>query len=126
DAAVVAFRREGVAQHAKHPLPGGEHLRAVDPAAHAAAGIEDLPRLELDAEIARVEAERLEDRDQLRLGDDARAAAGQLALDPLEHVHVPATLAQHQAGQQAAHRATDHQRAPPHPSTATPILIPFT
>ena len=32
DAAMVALGRERVAQHAKHPLPGGQHLRAVDPA----------------------------------------------------------------------------------------------
>ena len=49
--------------------------------------------------------------DQIRLCDDAGAAAGKLALDPLENIDLPAGAPQQQRRQEAAHRAADHQRA---------------
>ena len=59
-----------------------------------------------------VEPDRAKNAAQLRLCDDAGAAAGELALDPFEHVDVPAGAPQQQRGEEAAHGAADDQRAP--------------
>ena len=67
---------------------------------------------DLDAEVGRIDAEPAQRRDQIRLRDDAGAASGELALDPLEDVDVPAGAPQQQRREQAAHGAADHQRAP--------------
>ena len=53
DAAVIVLGREGVAQDAIEPLPGGQRLRTFDLADDAALGIEDLAGRHLDAEIGR-------------------------------------------------------------------------
>ena len=108
---MVALRRERVAQHAVDALPGGQHLRAGDGGGRAAVAVEDLARGHGDAEIAGIEPERIEPRDQLGLRHDAGAAAGELAADPLENIDVPAAPIEHDAGQKPAHRAADDQRA---------------
>ena len=55
--------------------------------------IEDFARRHGDAEVAGIEPERVQARDQLGLGDDAGAAAGQLLFDALENIDVPAAAA---------------------------------
>ena len=72
-----------------------------------------------DAEIVGVEAERAQPLDQFVLRDDARAAAGQLALDPLVNIDVPAGPPQQKPAQQAAHRAADDDGASPRARHAT-------
>ena len=62
----------------------------------AAGRIENLSGRDLDAEIGRIDPEPAQRRDQIRLRDDAGAAAGELALDPLEDVDVPAGAPQQQ------------------------------
>jgi len=111
EAAMVALRRERVAQHAVDALPGGQYLRAGDSGGGAAVAIEDFARGHGNAEIACIEPERVEPRDQFGLRDDAGAAAGKLAADPLENIDVPAAPIKHDAGQKPAHRAADDQRA---------------
>ena len=108
---MIALRRERIAQHAVDALPGGQHLRAGDGGGGAAVAVEDLARGHGDAEIAGIEPERVEPRDQFGLRHDAGAAAGELAADALENIDVPAAPMQHDAGQKPAHRAADDQRA---------------
>ena len=112
-AAVIVLRREGIAQHAVDALPGGEHLRAFGGQGDAAIDVEELARFGEDAEVAGFKSKRLEARDQLGLRHDARAASGKLALHALEDIDGPAPPPQHDGGQEPAHRAADHQRAPP-------------
>ena len=87
---MIALRRERIAQHAVDALPGGQHLRAFDRGRGAAVAVEDLARGHGDAEIAGIEPERVEPRDQFGLRHDAGAAAGELAADALENIDVPA------------------------------------
>ena len=110
--AVIALRRERIAQQAVNALPGGQHLRTCDRAGHVAVAVEQLTRRDLHAEIAHVEAQRGQPRDQLGLGHDPGAAAGKLVLDTLEDVDRPAAPMQHGGGQKPAHRAADDQDAP--------------
>ncbi len=108
------LRRKSVAQHAIDALPGGQHLRALRRQNGAAGDVEEFARARRHAEIARVEPERLDPRDQLGLRHDTGAAARKLALDALEHVDGKAAPPQHDGGQKPAHRAADHQYAPLH------------
>jgi hypothetical protein len=111
-AAVIALLRERIAQHAVDPLPGGENLRACELCSEPAGRIEDFSGGDLDPEVGRIDAEPPQRRDQIRLRDDAGAAAGEFALDPLEHGDVPAGPAQQQRSQEAAHGAAGDERAP--------------
>src|ERR1700722_7471893 len=108
---MIKLRRECIAQHAVDALPGGQTLWAGDGGGRPAGAVEDLARDQRHAEIAGIEPERIEPRDQLGLRDDTGAAAGELAADTLENVDVPAAPVQHDAGQKPAHRAADDQRA---------------
>ena len=87
--AMILRARERVAQHAIDPLPGREHLRTFEVADQTACRVENLPRRDRDAEIGRIDAEPADAFDQVRLRDDAGAAAGQFALDPLEDIDDP-------------------------------------
>ncbi len=111
-AAVIVLRRERIAHRAVDPLPGGEHLRAFIGTGERAGGIQDLAGGDRNPEIGRIDADPAQRLDQVGLRDDAGAAAGKLALHPLEDVDLPAGAAQQQPGQQAAHGAADHQGAP--------------
>src|SRR5579862_6592965 len=108
---MIPIRRERVAQRAVHALPGGEYLWARRGQRDAAVDPEQFARLDDDAEIAGRDAERIEAGDQFRFRDDAGAASGQFVLDALENVDAPAAPPQHDGGEEAAHRATDHDRA---------------
>src|SRR5271169_5324574 len=83
-AAAIALRRESIAQHAIKAFPCSQHLRALDRGRDVPRRIEDLARCDGDAEIAGIQTERFQMRDQLALGHDSRAAARELVLDPLE------------------------------------------
>jgi hypothetical protein len=78
----------------------------------ATFSVEDLPLRDLDTKIGGLDAELLQRIDQFRLRHDAGAAAGQWAFHPLENLHIPPAPAQHQAGEQPAHRAADDNGAP--------------
>jgi hypothetical protein len=110
------LRRERIAQHAVDALPGGEHLRAFERHGDAAGAIEDFSRRHGNAEIAGIESERVQPRDQLGLGDDAGAAAGKFLFDALENIDIKTAPVKHDPGQKPAHGATDDQRTalPPH------------
>ena len=112
DAAVVVLRRKAVAQDTVEPLPGGERLRTFERADQLPRGIENLPRGHVDAEIGGAEPQAAQRLRHHRLGDNAGAAPGELAVDALVDVDGKTVAAQHQAGKQAAHRAADHQGAP--------------
>ncbi len=111
-AAVVAFARKRIAQHAVDALPGGEHLRA---------GVLGVSRPDA-SRILRVVIStprpvgsmpiRRSALDQVGLRDDAGAAAGELALHPLEDVDLPAGAPQQQRRQEPAHRAADDEGPP--------------
>ena len=62
-------------------------------------------------ELVEVDADAAEDVDELRMGADAGAAAGEVLGVALEHDDVPADVAQQMRRQQPAERAADHQRA---------------
>src|SRR5499427_1707939 len=109
---VVALARERVPQHPVDALPGGENLGTIKLADEATGRIQDLSGCDLHSERGRIDSEPAQRFDQIRLRDDAGAAAGELALDPLENIDVPSGAAQQQRGQQAAHGAADDQRAP--------------
>src|SRR6516165_9300227 len=109
---VVALARERVPQHPVDALPGGENLGTCELAGQPAGRIQDLTGRDLHAERGWIDAEPAQRFDQIRLRDDAGAAAGELALDPLEDIDVPSGAAQQQRGQQAAHGAAHDQRAP--------------
>jgi len=109
---VVTLARERVPQHPVDALPGGENLRTGELANEATGRIQDLSGRDLDPERGWVDSEPAQRFDQIRLRDDAGATAGELALDPLENIDVPAGTPQQQRGQQAAHGAADDQRAP--------------
>src|SRR5260370_28848726 len=112
-AATVAFSRKGIAEHAKKPVPRGQRLRAFGLPDHLAGAIEHPPPAHFDAEFdVGIEPHGAEYCAQLRLRHDPGAAAGKLALDPLEHFDVPAAARQCQRGEQPAHRAADHERTP--------------
>ena len=64
-----------------------------------------------DAERVGGEAERAQPLDQLVLGNDAGAAAGQFAVHPLVDIDAPAGAAQQQAAEQPTHRAADDDGA---------------
>ena len=79
-AAVIAVRRERIAQQPVDPLPGSQHLRTCPVRDHAARGIEDLPRRDRrrrDRAVSRPSAR--EPGDQFGLRHDPGAAAGKLA-----------------------------------------------
>ena len=75
------------------------------------AAIQDFARGDLDAEVAGVEAERVEPPDQSGLGHDPSTPTSKLALDALEDVDLPATSRKHQGGQKPTHRPADDQGA---------------
>ena len=110
------LRREHIAQHAVDALPGGEYLRAFERHGDAAGAIKDFSRRHGNAEIAGIEPERVQARDQLGLGDDPGATAGKFLFDALENIDVKTAPVEHDAGQKPAHGAADDQRAtlPPH------------
>ena len=111
-ATVIVRRRKGVAQHPVDAFPGGQDLRALRGQYGAALDVEEFPRACRYAEIAGVEPERGEPRDQFGLRHDAGTAAVEFALDALVNVDGKAAPPQHDGGQKPAHRAADHQRAP--------------
>ena len=110
--AVIARGRKGVPQQAVHALPGGEHLRAMHLLGQPALPVENLAGGDGDAERVGGEPQPTQPLDELVLGNDAGAAAGQFALHALVDVYVPPGPAQHQRAQQAAHRAADDNRNP--------------
>jgi hypothetical protein len=109
---MIVLGRKGIAQHAIDPLPGREHLRAFDSQPHASGDVEQLARARHHAELADIEPERFQMRDQFRLRHDPGAAAGQLALHALEDVDNKAAPPKHDRGEEPAHRAADDDRAP--------------
>ena len=110
-AAMIMLGRKSVAQDAVEPLPRRQRLRAFVLADYGAVYIEDFPDLRFHTEIGAAHPELFKRSRHDRLRDDAGAAAGELALDPLVDVDRKALPAQHQAREQAAHRAADDQRA---------------
>ena len=110
-AAVIALRRKGVAQQPVDALPGGEHLRAFDLSVSAPSRVDDLARAHGDAERVGREAERAQPLDQLVLGNDAGAAAGQFAAHPFVNINAPAGAAQQKAAEQPTHGAADDNGA---------------
>ena len=119
-ATVIALRRKRIPQCPIDALPRGQDLGTRARARQPAGRIEDLALRDLDPEIGRIDPQPPQRRDQIRLRDDAGAAARKLALHPLEHVDVPAGAPQQQRRQQTAHGAADHQRAPLAPLAQLP------
>ena len=74
--------------------------------------VEDLAGRDFDPEVGRIDPDPAQGLDEIGLRHDARATAGELALDPLENLDLPACAPQQQPRQQAAHRATDDHDAP--------------
>src|SRR5487761_2282608 len=110
---MIVLGRKGVAQQPVDALPGREHLRALDLLGDAVLPVENLAGGDVHAERVGGEPQPAQALDQLLLGDDAGAAAGQFALHALGDIHAPAGPAQHQPAQQAAHRAADNNRLTP-------------
>ena len=110
--AVITLGRKGVPQQAVHALPGREHLWAMHLLGQPALPVENLAGGDGDAERVGGEPQPTQPLDELVLGNDAGAAAGQFALHALVDVYVPTGPAQHQRAQQAAHRAADDNRNP--------------
>ena len=71
DAAVIKLRRKSVAQDAVDPLPGRQHWWTFDSCGDFALVIQDFACGRRDAEVAGVEPEGVQARDQLALRDDA-------------------------------------------------------
>ncbi len=107
--AMIALRREGIAQHAVDALPGRQHLRTFDGRGRLARPRSRILRVVIATPRSlRVEAERV----ACRAISSACATMpaprpAQLAVDALENIDVPAAPRQHDAGQQPAHRAAD-------------------
>ena len=77
-----------------------------------AAAIEADDRVDLDPHgLVEFDADAAKDVDELGMGADAGAAAGEVLGVALEHDDVPADAAQEMRRQQAAERAADHQSA---------------
>ena len=111
-AAVIALRRKSVAQQPVDPLPGGEHLRAIELARSAGPRASRILRVVMSTPSASVASpSAAQPLDQFVLRDDAGAAAGQFAVHPLVDIDGPPGAAQQQPAEQAAHRAADDNRA---------------
>ena len=111
-AALVEGLQRGF-QQMKYAVPRRHGLRPVDPVRHRPVVCVHHARRHLDAEIAvGVESERAQRGLQFRLRHDAGAAPGKRLGDALVDRHVPPAAHERDAGEQAAHRSADHQRAP--------------
>ena len=112
-AEVIAVGRERVAQQLEQAVPGGLELTARLLADDAPVPVERAAAQHLDAEIrARIDADGADGFAQLRMRDDAGAAAGELGIGPLKDVDMPAAPAQQERREQAAHRAADDDGTP--------------
>jgi len=107
-AKMVAVGRKGIAQHAKHAIPGSDDLRALESSDEIAGGVESFAPRNGDAEILRwIEPASLQNGAKLNVRDDARATSGKFETGPLEHIDRPAELAQKQRGEKSGHGAAD-------------------
>ena len=91
---MIALRRKGIAQQAIDPLPGCQHLRTFDFMCQPPLRIDNFARGDVDAEFAGSKTEAAQPLDQFVLRHNARAAARQLAVHPLEDIYVPPGLTQ--------------------------------
>src|SRR3569833_3343532 len=82
-AAMIMLRRKGVAQQPIDALPRGRHLRAIILVCRLAAGVEFLLGGDMYAQAVGFEAEAAQPTDEFLLRHNARAAAGQFAIDTL-------------------------------------------
>ena len=120
-AAMIAIGRKGVAEHTKQSVPRGQGLRTFGFSDHSAGAVQGPPPAHFDPELdVGIEPQGTEHGAQLRLRYDPGAAAGELAGHVLEHFDVPSAARERQRGEQPAHRAADHERAPRAPHVCLP------
>ena len=108
---MIVRGRKGIAQQPVDALPGRRHLRTVETAREFTRAVEDFAAFDANAEFHSCKPKPLQARNQLRLGDNTGAAAGQFALDTLINGDIPAGAPQQQRAQKAAHRAANDNRA---------------
>jgi hypothetical protein len=112
NAEAIACRRQRIPQRAIEPPPGAHGPCRLRFEVNATAAIEADDGVDLDAHgLVEIDADAAKDVDELRVGADAGAAAGEILGVALEHDGVPAHAAQEMRGQEPAERAADHQSA---------------
>src|SRR2546429_621251 len=102
----IARGRQRIPQRAIEPAPGAHGARGLLLVVGAAGAVEADDGVDLDPHgFVEVDADAMQNVDELRMRADAGAAAGQILGVALEHDDVPADVAQQMRGQQSAERA---------------------
>jgi hypothetical protein len=111
-AEAIAVGRKRVAQRAIEPPPRAHGARRLGLEISPAVLVEADDGIHLDSHgLVEVDADALENFNELGVRTDAGAPAGQILGVAFEHRHVPAGVTQEICGQQSAERAADHQDA---------------
>ena len=111
-AEVVTRRGEGVQQQLVQPAPGGQALPHRQRAQHRAVAAEGDAARDVDADaVTGRDADARQRVEEVGVGDDAGAAAGQRLRGLLEDLDIPAPALQQVGGEESAQRAADDQRA---------------
>src|SRR5262249_48935440 len=108
----VTVRRQQVAQRAIETTPRAHGAHRFRLEIGLAAAIEENECIELDAHrLTENDADAPKHIDELRMGAQPGATAGEVLGIALEYDHAPAGAAQEKCGEQPAERTADHQSA---------------
>jgi hypothetical protein len=94
---MIVLRRKRIPQQPVKPLPGRQRLRTFGLDDNPALDIENLPRRHVDAQSDWIDIENPQSGNHVRLRDNASAAAGKFAFDPLIDIDDEAVRPQLQA-----------------------------
>ena len=110
---MIVIVGEAVSEQSIQFAPGGQCLAQPKLTDRAAGGIQRIAGVHFHADpIVDRHTATPQRREQLRMRDDAGAAPGQRLCDTLEHVHLPAVVAQQVCREQSAQGTADDQCSP--------------
>src|SRR5579883_730872 len=107
---MMASLRNRRAHDAVQSIPRGDDLLVGEPLDHIASFIQSDPLPDGDSQILQLSAAPLERLDQIGMGYDAGAASAELDVAAFVDIGPPASLSKKRGGEEARHRAADHNR----------------